>query len=55
MTNIDFDDWELTYIATSVEKEIENATSDKFTNTEDYKEWIKSAKQLLEKTKRWLI
>ncbi len=54
MTTIDFDDWELSYIATSVENEINDASADKFSNVRDYKEWMKSAKQLLEKTKRWL-
>jgi len=55
MTTIDFDDWELSYIATSVEREINDADLKKFANIKDYKEWMISAKQLLEKTKRWLV
>jgi len=40
MTTIDFDDWELSYIATSIEQEINDANLNKFENVKDYKEWI---------------
>lgn len=55
MTLIDFDDWELSYIATAVKEELDTHKKKNFDDEEDYEEWLKSMKKLFEKVKAWVV